>query len=62
VSCSGCQVSSVGRATMIRRAGVLILTLGLLAAPLAVQGQQAGKVARLGFLGGYHPFRLRGAG
>jgi putative tryptophan/tyrosine transport system substrate-binding protein len=34
------------------RVGVVLLILTILAAPLAVEAQQAGKVPRVGFLGG----------
>jgi hypothetical protein len=35
---------------MDRRAFISGITLGLLAAPLAAEGQQAGKIARIGLL------------
>jgi hypothetical protein len=36
---------------MDRRAFISGITLGLLAAPLAVEAQQAAKIARIGWLG-----------
>jgi hypothetical protein len=44
------MLRSTGGATMSRRAVALVLALGMLIAPLAAGGQQAGKVYRIGFL------------
>ena len=55
--CGGCgakleaRCSQCGRATMIRRAAALILTLGLVAAPLAAEAQEA-RGHRIGFPAG----------
>ncbi len=49
----GAQPAHVGGSMMILRAALTVgLAIGLLAAPLAAEGQQAGKVPRIGILAG----------